>query len=483
MRISLNRPRAAAFGKKEAMGAKGKNRSAKAGVKRQKELQVIRPDAAGIDVGATQIWVCAPAREEGTTEVQVFGTNTPELLRAIEWLRERGVKSVAMESTGVYWIPLFELLEAFQFEAVLCNARQLSRVPGRKTDVIDCQWIQQLHSYGLLKGSFRPPAAIVELRSVGRMQATLVSQRADCLRRMQKCLDQMNVRIHRAVSKLDGVTGLRILREIVKGERDPKKLAQLRDPGCRNSEEVIAAELTGHWRQDHLFCLERELHMFDFIEAEIAIYENEILRRMNALRCQKAEEQAVPAVRKREKAKSIQRRNQEPMRRALFGMSGIDGTAIDGVGVETMQVVLSEYGPRLEKFENEGAFVSHLQLAPRQNITGGKPLKKRRSGTSSTRVGQVLRMAATTLEHTQTELGAYFRHIARKKSRAVAVFATARKMATLIYRALRWGQDYVDRGAEAFEERFRQIKMRKLTQNANDMGFDLVPKESASCPA
>lgn len=456
-------------------------------MKRQQALRVIRPDVSGIDVGATQIWVCAPGAEQGTTEVRVFRTNTPDLLEAIAWLEERGVKSVAMESTGVYWIPLLELLEAHGIGAVLCDARQLSRVPGRKTDVLDCQWIQQLHSYGLLKGSHRPPEAIVELRSIARMQARLVSERADCLRRMQKCLDQMNVRVHRAVSKLDGVTGLKMLRAIAKGERDPKKLAALRDAACHKSEEAIAAELTGHWREDHLFCLNRTLHLFDFIESEIAVYEQEILRRMKSLQCEKAGQGLAPAVRKPEKAKSIRRRNQEPMRQALFGMTGVDGTAIDGVGVDTMQAVVTEYGPTLEKFDDERAFVSHLGLAPRQNVSGGKPLKKKRSGTGSTRVGQVLRMAATTVERTQTELGAYFRHIARKHSRSVAVFATARKMATLIYRALRWGQEYVDRGTAAFEERFREIKKKRLTQNAAELGYELTPKQAlgtaTSCPA
>jgi len=465
------------------MGSTARNKNAQAGVKRQKEFQVIRPEVAGIDVGATQIWVCAPGEQTGTTEVRVFGTSTPELLRVVEWLRERCVQSVAMESTGVYWIPLYELLDAQKFETLLCDARKLSRVPGRKTDVMDCQWLQQLHSYGLLTGTFRPGEAIVELRSIARMQTGLVSQRADCLRRMQKCLDQMNVRIHRAVSKLDGVTGMKMLRAIVGGERDPRKLAQLRDRACHKSEEAIAAELTGHWRGDHLFCLAQALQLFDFVESQIATFEAELLRRMKALECEKAKGSAAPEVRKREKAKSLKRRGQEPMRQALFGMTGIDVTAIDGVGVDTMQAVITEYGPTLEKFENERCFVAHLGLAPRQNISGGKPLKKRRSGTSSTRAGQVLRMAATTVERTQSELGAYFRHIARKKSRGVAVFATARKMATLIFRALRWGQEYIDRGAAAFEARSHEITMRRLTRTAAELGFQLTPKTAPSCPA
>lgn len=461
-----------------------RNRNAKAGVRQLKGLQVIRPEVAGIDVGAEQMWVCAPGAEPGTTEVRIFASNTPGLSQAVQWLRERNVKSAAMESTGVYWIPLFEMLEAGKMEALLVDARQLARVPGRpKTDMIDCQWIQQLHSYGLLKGCFRPPEAIVELRTLARLQAVWVSERADWLKRIQKCLDQMNVRIHRAVSKLDGVTGMKILRAIAGGERDPHKLAALRESGCRKSEEEIAAELTGHWREDHLFCLREALCIFDFIEARWSACEQEMLRKMKTLECEKARQKGVPAVKKREKAKSIQRRQQEPLRQALFGMTGVDGTAIDGVGVDTMQAVITEYGTTLEAFADERAFVAHLGLAPRQNVSGGKPLKKKKGGTSSTRAANALRMAATTLEKTETELGAYFRHIARRKNRAIAVFATARKLAVWIYRALRFGQEYIDHGAEAFEARFREQKMRQLARSAEQFGFHLVPKEAVACPA
>jgi transposase len=308
-----------------------------------------------------------------------------------------------------------------------------------------------------------------------------VAERADWLRRMQKCLDQMNVRVHRAVSQLDGVTGMKMVREIVRGERDPRQLAKLRDPGCQKNEDAMAEELSGHWREDHLFGLAQALKMYDSIEERLGEYEREILRRMEALKCEKAQGMEVPVVQKREKAKSIQRRKQEPARRALFGMTGIDGTAIDGVGVETMEAVISEYGSTLEKFRNEDAFVSHLRLAPHMNVTGGKPIrKKRRSRASSTRVGNVLRTAAVTLEKTSTELGAYFRSMARRKDRAVAVFATARRLAILIYRALRWGQEYVDRGAAAYEQRTIEIRMRNLTRNAAQMGYALVPQTAAS---
>jgi transposase len=449
-------------------------------IQQANQLTVIRTDVAGIDVGAKELFVCAPGPEAGLTQVKVFGTTTPELMKVAEWLKEWKVTSVAMESTGVYWIAPFEVLESEGLEVKLTDTRQLSRVPGRKTDMLDCQWIQCLHSHGLLKGCFRPEESIVELRSVVRGKAVLVRERADWMRRIQKSLDQMNVRVHRAVTELDGVTGMKMVRAIVKGERDPRQLAKLRDPGCQKSEESMIEELTGHWREDHLFNLGQAMKMYDSIEERIGDYEKEILRQMEGLKCERAKDREVPPVRKRAKAKSIQRRQQEPARRALFGMTGVDATDIDGVGVEVMEAVVSEYGPDLKAFPNEKLFVAHLRLAPHLNITGGKPSKKKHPGESTTRVGEILRTAAISLEQTQTELGAYFRNIARHKERGVAVFATARKLAVLIYRALRWGQPYVDRGAAAYEERSMEIRMKNLARNAAQLGYELVPKTAAT---
>jgi len=331
------------------------------------ELGVIRSDAAGIDVGAEEIFVCAPAKDEpGMTEVMVSRTTTSELLKTAAWLEERKVRTVAMESTGVYWIPLYEVLENRGFEVLLTDTRELSRVPGRKTDMIDCQWIQLLHAHGLLKGCFRPEERIVELRSIVRAKLVLVRERADWLRRMQKCLDQMNVRVHRAVKKLDGVTGMKMVRAIVEGERNPKQLAKLREPGVHKSEAAIAEELTGHWREDHLFGLMQGLKMYDTLSERIQEHEAEILRRMKGLECEKARGMEVPEVQKPSKEQTLKRRGQEPARRALFGMTAIDVTAIDGVGIEVLEAVVSEYGPTLEKFPNEKAFVSHVRLGVAQ---------------------------------------------------------------------------------------------------------------------
>jgi transposase len=235
-------------------------------------LPVLRRNAAGIDLGSERHWVCAATLDGSGREIASFGATTPELLRLAEWLQARQVESVAMESTGVYWIAPHEVLEAQGFEVLLVDTRQLARVPGRdkKTDPTDCEWIQRLHSCGLLRGSFRPEEVVCMLRTLVRDKANLVGERGDWLRRMQKSLDPMNVRVHRAVSDIDGATGMAILRAIAEGERDAQKLAQLRDPRCSKTEQEISEQWSGHWREDHLFSLQQALKMYDAVQERIA---------------------------------------------------------------------------------------------------------------------------------------------------------------------------------------------------------------------
>jgi|HubBroStandDraft_4_1064222.scaffolds.fasta_scaffold54419_2 transposase len=439
----------------------------------------IRPLVAGIDVGSEKHFVCAPT-SDGGTEMRVFGTTTPDLQAILEWLQEAHVESVAMESTGVYWIPLYELLDSHGIEVILTDTRQFSRIPGRKTDAEDCQWIQQLHSCGLLQGCFRPQDIICHLRSLVREKAVFVAEQADWLRRMQKCMDQMNVRVHRAVSDINGTTGMAILRAIVAGERDPVQLAKLRDPRCQKSQATMAKELTGNWRADHLFNLEQGLKMYDTLANHIADYQREIQRRMEGLRCEKADRQPLPPVKNKEKAKAIKRRGQEPMRRVLHGMTGVDLTTIDGIGVETAEIIQSEYGIHLNEFPSEKQFVKHLRLAPRQSITGGKPQRKGKGKKSVTRTGQALKTGATSLRHSRTALGAYYRKVAAHKDSATAVFATARKMAQYAYRLLHYGQAYVDEGAIAFEKRYEAARLNRTAVTADQLGYKLVPKTAAA---
>ncbi len=440
-------------------------------------LPVLRRNVAGIDLGSTTHWVCAPTVDGTAREVECFGATTPELERLAQWLKQRNVESVAMESTGVYWIPPHEVLERHGFEVVLVCTREFAQVPGRKkTDRIDCKWIQRLHSCGLLRGSFRPPEQVCMLRTLVREKATLVAERADWVRRMQKSLDQMNVRVHRAVSDIEGTTGMAIIRAIVKGERDPGQLAELRNPGCRKSAKEIAEQLSGHWREDHLFSLEQSLKMHDAIDERIQAYQTETQRRLAQMERADCEEQQAPQLKNKNKAKMIRQRGEEPMRQALYRMSGVDLTAIDAVGVGVVQVVLTEYGPDLSCFPTEKHFVSHVTLAPKKAVSGGKPLKKKKRGSASSRVSAVLRSAALSLRHSQTALGAYFRHTAQRLGADVAAFATARKLATLIYRLLRWGKAYVDEGAAAYEKRYQTARINRLHSTAAGLGYQLVAK-------
>jgi len=355
-------------------------------------LPVIRRRVAGIDLGSERQWVCAPTVAGSGREVEDFGATTPELIRMAKWLKERNVESVAMESTGVYWIAPHEVLEAESLEVILVDTRQLARVPGRdkKTDPVDCEWIQRLHSCGLLTGSFRPREAVCMLRTLIRDKGNLVAEAGDWLRRMQKSLDQMNVRVHRAVADLQGATGMAIVRAIVEGERDPEKLAKLRDPRCRKSEAAIAEELTGHWREDHLFSLRQALKMYHSIQERISDYDKEALEKLAAMEREECRGQQAPKVKNLQKAHAIRRRGEEPMRQALYRMSGVDLTGIDAIGVATVEIVLTEYGPDLSRFPTEKQFVSHVTLAPHRPTSGGKPVKKKKRNSASTRVAAAL---------------------------------------------------------------------------------------------
>jgi hypothetical protein len=266
-----------------------------------------------------------------------------------------------------------------------------------------------------------------------------------------------------------------ILRAIASGERDPLKLAKLRDRRCNKTEQEIAEQLSGHWREDHLFSLQQALTMYDAVQERIAAYENEILRKLGDMERGEQRGQTAPPLQNANKANAIKKRGQEAKRQALYRMSGVDATQIDAIGVETIEVVLSEYGPDLSRFPGEKQFVAHVTLAPHVPKTGGKPLKKKKRNSASTRVAAALRMAALSLRHSKTALGAYYRKIAQRKGGDIAVFATARKLATLIYRLLRWGQPYVDEGAAAYENRYRQQRIGRLMATAKDLGYQLAP--------
>jgi len=442
-------------------------------------LKSVRPKVAGVDLGAREHWVCGPEGEDGSCEVRTFATTTAELERLVHWLLEQRVESVAMESTGVYWIPLYELLESNGIEAVLVNARHLSGVPGRKTDMIDCQWLQKLHSCGLLKGSFRPDESICRLRALQRERANLVGERTRIVQRMQKALDQMNVQVHHAVSDLTGTTGLAIVRAIVDGERDPAELAKLRDWRCKKSQAQIAAHLRGNWREEHLFNLKMGLRRYDQISLIIAEYDAQLGHWIAELEPPDRRGQSAPSHPNATKEKGIRRRGEGNKRDAIWRLAGVDLTRIDGVSASAAETVLTEVGLDLGKFPAERNFVSWLRLSPKLSVSAGKPLPKRKNGTGATRVATLLRMAALAVSRSQTALGAYYRRIARHKGAAVAIFATARKIAVLVFRMLRYGQDYVDEGVAVYESRFQQRRLRQLTETARQLGYRLAALEAA----
>jgi len=451
---------------------RGKNKSSKTG---SPALPVLRPKVAGIDLGANQHWVGGPIASDGAANVRVFGTTTPELDKLANWLIEQQVESVAMESTGVYWIPIYELLESRGLEVVLANARQLSHVPGRKTDMKDCQWIQLLHSCGLLRGSFRPTEEICRLRALQRQRGNLTEERTRAVQWMQKALDQMNVQVHRAVTDLTGKTGMAIVRAIVAGERDVLTLAAHRDKRCRKSAAEIAAHLTGTWRDEHLFNLRMALRLFDEIEAMIDAYNAELRGAMEALQPPDRQQQPIPPHPNPAKERALRSRGEQESRACLWRFASVDLTRIDGISAGNAEIILTEVGLDLAAFPTEKQFVSWLRLSPRTPISGGKPLRKRRNTMGATRVSGILRMAALSLSRSTSALGAYYRSIARRKDGAVAVFATARKLAIWVYRMLRYGHEYVDIGANAYEVRSQQRRLRGLQASANSLGYQLVP--------
>ena len=441
-------------------------------------LPVLNRNVAGIDVGSTEHWVACPPKPDGTTNVKCFGTRTCDLEELAGWLKSEGVESVAMESTGVYWIPLYELLESQGFDVLLGNAKQFSNVPGKKTDMQDCQWIQLLHSCGLLRGSFRPSEDICQLRAIMRECTNLIDERTRAVQRMQKALDQMNVQVHRAVSDITGTTGMNIIRAIVAGERDPLVLAGHRDKRCRKSEAAFAEYLRGTWREEHLFNLAMNLELYDKLNEMVDTYQQKITELMQKLEPEERQDQQPPDHPNEKKAKSIRKCGEEGTRQALWRFSGVDLTRIDAINTGAAITVLTEVGFDLNDFPTEKHFVSWLRLGPYRPVSGGKVLKKKRNAVGATRIANVLRMAALCLERSQTALGAQFRRLSRRKGRSVAVFAMARRLATLIYRMLRYGQDYVDQGVDAYEARFKAKRLHNIRSVVKQMGYKLEPIEA-----
>jgi transposase len=452
------------------MAGKGKTRGTAA-----RQLSTVHPHAAGLDVGATA-HVAAVSPERDARPVRTFQTFSGELHRLADWLRAVGITTVAMESTGVYWIPVFEILEARGFEVLLVNARDVKHVPGRKTDVNDAQWLQQLHQHGLLRGSFRPRDGLVRLRAYLRHRERLIDYAASHVQHMQKALMQMNVQLHHAVSDITGVTGLRILRAIVAGTHAPAELAAYRDARCAASEATLREALTGNYRPEHLFALRQALELYEFHQAKITECDREIeavLQDLTATREPPAP--PLPAARAA-KARNEPRFDARP---ALYTLLGADLTQIHGFGPYTVLRLVGECGDDMRKWPTVKHFTSWLSLAPGNKISGGRLLSSK-TRRSSSRAAALLRMAAVNIGKTQTALGAFYRRLAARVGKAKAVTATARKLAVLFYRALRFGLTYADPGSSYYEEHYRQRVIRNLSRRAKDLGFTLVAASPAT---
>lgn len=439
-------------------------------VKSRAALAITHPNAAGIDIGSASHFVAVPP-DRDETPVREFPSFTADLHALADWLKACKVDTVAMESTGVYWIALFELLESRGFTVMLVNARHVKNVSGRKSDVLDCQWLQQLMTYGLLSGAFRPADQVCVLRSLWRQRAMLLRSQGRSVQHMQKALTQMNVQLANVISDVVGVSGQKILRAIVAGERDGHVLGAMKDVRIRASTDEIAKSLQGNWRYEHLFALKQALGAFDFIGTQLVECDKEIELQLQRLQAHDGE----PAKdgKRRGKASNAPKFD---LHSQLFKMCSVDLTRIDGINVTTALAVISETGTDMSRFATVGHFTSWMGLCPGTKITGGKVMngKTRRCANHA---AQALRLAAAGLRTSQSALGAYYRRMSSRMDKPKAVAATAHKLARLIYTMLTKGQEYTDQGQDYYEERYRQRVLRQLSLRAQKMGMKLVATE------
>jgi transposase len=439
-------------------------------------LEVVHRHAAGIDVGNEEHYV-AIAPCQGEEPVQRFGCFTAELMRMAAWLKERGVRTVAMQSTGVYWIPLYDILEEHGFEVYLVNARDTKNLPGRKTDVQESQWLLKLHTYGLLRNSFRPTSEIRVLRAYWRQRDQHVKTAAQCIQRIQKALTQMNLQLANVISDLTGKTGLQILRAIVGGERDPERLADFRDPRIQASRAEMVASLRGNWRTELVFQLKQELARYDFGQAQIEECDGELQKQLQSFpdlrRSVEGSEVTGDQPPQRRKRRKDHNNPRFDLRGELQRISGVDVTRIDGIDAMTGQTVISEVGLDMSRWPSEQHFTSWLGLCPSNELSGGRVLKKRTRKVIN-RAATAFRMAASNLRASQSYLGAKFRRLRARLGPPRAITAMARTLAVLFYRMLKFGQSYVDRGTEFYEQRQREQQLQYLNKKAAQLGLQVV---------
>jgi transposase len=452
---------------KEPGQSKIKRVGSKAGL--PKHLEHINTMAAGIDIGSKSHFVAVP---EGCADVCVreFQSFTSDLHELANWLESCGITTVAMESTGVYWIPLFELLESRGFEVLLTDARHVKNVSGRKTDVIDCQWLQQLHTYGLLSGAFRPSEQVCALRAYIRQRNMLIQQMSSHIQHMQKALSQMNLQLHNVISDITGETGMMIIRAIVNGERDPKLLATYRNYRCKSPLSIIEKSLTGNYREEHVFALSQALELFDVYQNKIAACDEQIEKQLTTFEGKEIAERVNLKKQPNKKSKNAPAFD---LSSHLFRMVGVDLTIIPGIEAYSALKIISEIGLDLTRWKSSKQFASWLGVCPGNKISGGKRLggKSKRTGNYA---ASALRMAASTLHSSQSALGAFYRRLKSRLGAPKAITATAHKLAIIIYNMIVNRREYIETGADYYEKQYRERLVKNMSMRAKILGFELV---------
>jgi transposase len=428
---------------------------------------VVNPNAAGIDAGSESHFVSVP-EDRASEPVRAFGTFTHDLHALADWLVECGITTVAIEATGVYWVPLYEILEERGLEPRLIDSRSIGR-RNKKTDVTDCQWIRQLHTYGLLDAAFRPSTDILPLRAIVRQRGMLIERAAQNIQRIQKALNLMNVKLQLVLSDIVGVSGLRIIRAILDGNHTPSELAALRDPGCQASEEKFVNALTGNYRREHLFALRQALASFEFDQQLMAECDAELERELRELDKHQMADQPKP--RSKQRRKNQLRFDGQTL---LHQFAGTDLTAVDGLDTSTVLTILSETGVDVSPWRSGKHWAAWLTLAPNNRITGGKPIRKKGPLIQPNRAAQAFRLAAQTLERADCALGAFFRRIRARYGRQSAIKATAHKLALIVYSMLKNKTAYADPGADYYEKRYRRSMLNSLSRKASALGYVLV---------
>lgn len=437
-------------------------------------LERVNLHAAGIDIGGGFHCVAIPEGRDSSA-VREFESFTSDLKDLVSWLKKNGIETVAMESTGVYWIPLYEMLEASGIDVLLVNARQIKNVSGRKTDVLDCQWIQRLHTYGLLQGAFRPDAKICELRGYLRQRGMLIKSAAIHIQHMQKALILMNLQLTNVLSDISGETGMKIIRCIISGERNPAVLAQHRDPRCKSTKAKIEKSLTGHYKEEQVFALKQAVELYDFYQARIEDCDRKIEEHLLSFVPKIKAEDRQENTEENTKKKASKRGNGPSfkVKELLHKVTGVDLTRIPGVDGTTALNLIAEIGFDLSRFRSAKAFASWLGLSPENKISGGKILGSKTKRTSS-RAARSLRMAAFTLSRSKSALGAFYRRLKGRLGPAKAITATAHKLALIIYSMLKNGEAYVEKGQEYYETAYRERALKSLKKRAHELGFALV---------